>query len=176
MLKFKPLSFKRMESGRVYSSENAKATKGRSSKQQKHENKANTEWTVNLDQSGRNRTPKVIFLWRILLLAVFQGRISQFLTKTEQHERAAVPSAIRVQIKWHVYTLECRTKGRSQTLFAGVWRTWATSSLCSSGHTVSSINIHHAQSTSNSSSPNLRCKCKAAPPSSTAAAVLADRG
>lgn len=33
------------------------------------------------NQNGSDRTPKVIFLWHTLHLAVFQGRISEFMTK-----------------------------------------------------------------------------------------------
>lgn len=44
------------------------------------------EWYDN--QSGSNRTPKVIFLWHILHLAVFQGRISKFMTKALRTTRA----------------------------------------------------------------------------------------
>lgn len=59
-------------------------------------------------------------------------------------------------------TLECRADG--QTLFAEVWTTWATSSLCSLGLTISSINIHYAQSTSKGSSCKPVPQLQSSPP------------
>lgn len=44
------------------------------------------EWYDN--EIGSNRTPKVIFLWHILKLAVFQGRISECMTKAFRTRQA----------------------------------------------------------------------------------------
>lgn len=107
-----------------------------------------------------------LFIWHTLQLAAFQGTISEFLTKALAETCSALRFLQLFKCRFngaYTYTLEYRMKGRSQSLFAEVWKTSETSSLCSSGHTVSLINIHHAQSTSNSSSPSLCCKCKATP-------------
>lgn len=122
------------------------------------------EWYDN--QSCSNRKKKVIFLWHITALGSISRWDFKIYDKNTQNNRSVLfLQLFKCRFNGaYACTLEYRRNGRSQTLFAEVWTSWATSSLCSAGHTVSSINIHHAQSTSNSSSPNLRCKCKAALP------------